>query len=208
MQTMRMYGYYTAFALRATETPIKGPRDLIETLIGILQIFSLVITEENEFTPTPEFLQFLETNLDWLASIDDDTCLYNFQNKSHVTEVKSLLTYPHTPLQRCIKYWDDLMDIAIIFRRLHDQLGTRVLNDLPRDEYQSLGKQFAAVNTLLAHILRSMPPADYDAMHENNRELYYELNKYILNPTRIDRMAHYYGINSIEYLDGIFGMDE
>ena len=211
MQTMPMYGYYTTFALRTTDTPAtnppsnktSGPRDIIETLIDILQIFSIIITEENEFTPTPEFVQFLDTHLTWLASIDDDMRLYEFRNKSHLTEVKSLLTYPHSPLQGCAKYWDELMDIAIIFQRTHDQLGTRVLNTLPRSEFYSLSKQCAAVNTRLAHILRSMPPADYQTMHENNRELYYNLNAVILNPERVDRFANLYGLEPSAYLDAI-----
>lgn len=206
MQAITMYGWETAFTLRGMNTPInntRGPRDTIETLIEILQIFNIIITEENEFRRTPEFAAFLERHLDWLASIDDDTRLFDFRNKSHLTEVKSLLTYPHTPLQRCINYCDEILDIAISFRRAHDQLGTRVLHNLPTNELLLLGQQFAAVNHRLAHILRSMPPADYATMKENNRQLYYELNKCVLHPDRIQNMADKFGIDFFDYLDAI-----
>lgn len=206
MQTITMYGWETAFTLRATDTPMNktcGPRDTIETLIEILQIFNVIITEENEFTRTPEFVAFLERHLGWLASMDDDMRLFDFRNKSHVTEVKSLLTYPHTPLQRCITYCDEMMEIEMMFRRVHDQVSTRVLHNLPSNEYQCFGKQFAAVNHRLAHILRSMPPTDYATMKENNRQLYYELNKCVMHPERIQNMADKFGIDFFDYIEAI-----
>jgi len=215
MQAFAMYGYYTTFALRSVpdlqlsrpNTPYNrkyGPRDIIETLVDILHTFSLVITEENEFTPTPEFHEFLERQLSWLGSIDEDTRLYNFQNKSHITELKSFLTYPHPQLHGCIERIDEITDIAIIFRDTYAQVGTRVLNTLPRDAYLSLHKEFAGVNSHLAYILRSMPPADYETMKENNRDLYRELNAYIMHPTRVDNMYNEYGLEyPWEYLDAI-----
>lgn len=205
MQTKTMYGYETAFALRSTDTPSKGPRDLIETLTEILQIFSMIITEAYEFTPTPEFVQFLEKYLVWLESIDDDTRLYDFRNKSHLTEIKSFLTYPHPQFEGCIQWMDELLDIAMLFQRTHDQLGARVINTLPRDKCNCLGKQFAAVNTRLSHILRDMPPADYATMKENNRQLYYELNKSVLKPQRIQNIADKFGIDFFDYLEAIYG---
>lgn len=213
-----MYGYYNTFELRAMQannTPSKtrsnnpsGPRDIIETLTEILHIFSVIITEENEFTPTPEFQAFLDSQLVWIASIDEDLRLYDFRNKSHITELKTFLTYPHPQFKGCIKYMDELMDIADTFRHAHDQHGARVLNTLPRNKYLSLQKQFAGISTRLGYILDRTPPADYATMHENNRQLYYELNKYILNPVRIEKMADHYGIEFIDYLDSIMGMDE
>lgn len=180
-----------------------GPRDTIETLTEILQTFRFFITEEYEYTPTPAFLGFLDSHLLWLASIDDDSRLYNFRNKYHLNELKTFLTYPHPQFDGCIKWWDELMDIAIDFRRFHDRLGTRVINTLPRDTYQDLDKQFAPIVSKLEFILERTPPADYQTMHENNRELYYNLNALILNPERVDRFANLYGLDSSAYLDAI-----
>ena len=214
MQTLDildMDGYYTTFALRGVEvnnTPYNrtyGPRDIIETLTEILQIFSVIISEEflYEFTPTPEFVQFLERHLAWLASMDDDMQLYEFRNKSHVTELKSFLTYPHPQLHGCIKNAHELTDIAKIFRLDHNQLGRRVLNTFSNNSI-SLHMQFAGVHSRLAYILKCMPPADYATMHENNRELYRELNAYIMHPKRIDNMYTKYGLDfPWEYLDAI-----
>ena len=209
-QPFAMYGYYTTFALRtmeqANDTPYNrtyGPRDVIETLTEILQIFRGVITEENEFTPTPEFRAFLERQLAWLESIDDDNRLYEFRNKSHVTELKTFLTYPHPQLHGCIKYADELVDIAQIFRLDHNQLGRRVLNTFSNRPI-SLHMQFAGVHSHLFYIMRCMLPADCETMKENNRELYRQLNAYIMHPKRIDRMYKNYELESPwEYLDAI-----
>lgn len=210
MQPFAMYGYYTTFELRGMEpnnTPYNrtyGPRDIIETLTEILQIFSVIITEENEFTPTTEFRAFLETHLAWLASIDDDKRLYNFRNKSHITEIKTFLTYPHPQLDGCFNWHDELIDIAIIFHDTHEQLGIRVLNTLPNNDCPSLHKQFAGVSARLAYIMKCMPPADYETMKENNRDLYRELNAYIMHPDRIDKMYTKYSLDyPWEYLDAI-----
>jgi hypothetical protein len=183
---------------------IPSGRDIIDTLIDVLHIFTIVITEDNGFTPTLEFIEFIDYHLDWLASIDDDTRLFDFTNKYNLTQVKALLTYPHTPLQGCYKYCDQIMDIAIIFRRAHEQLGTRCINTLPSNQFHSLATQFAAINSRLAYIFRSMPPADYDTMKENNRQLYYQLNKYVLHPVRIQHMADNFNIDFFDYLDTIF----
>lgn len=180
-----------------------GPRDTIETLTEILQIFRFFITEEYEYTPTPTFVGFLETHLLWLASIDDDLRLYDFRNKYHLTELTNFLKEPNPYFKGCIKWWDELMDIAIGFRKFHDRLGTHVINTLPRDKYHDLDKQFAPIVSKLEYILERTPPADYQTMHENNRELYYNLNAVILSPERVDRFANLYGLESSAYLDAI-----
>jgi hypothetical protein len=209
-QPFAMYGYYTTFALRTmdqeNDTPYNrtyGPRDVIETLTEILHIFSVVITEENEFTPTTEFRAFLERQLAWLASIDDDNRLYEFRNKSHLTELTTFLTYPHPQLNGCIKYADELTDIAKVFRFDHNQLGRRVLNTFSNNHI-SLHMQFAGVHSHLFYIMRCMLPADCETMKENNRDLYCELNAYIMHPDRIDKMYTKYGLDyPCEYLDAI-----
>lgn len=176
-------------------------RNIIQSLIEILETLRIVISEEHEYTPTQEFLEFVSSHLTWLETLDNDIRLYDFRNKSYITQLKVCFTYPHPQFEGCITWWDELLDIAIDFRRIHGQIATIPINTLT--EFKDLDKQLAPIVSKLDYILERIPPADYDTMHENNRKLYHELNTYILNPERVEKIACEYGMELIDYLDAI-----
>lgn len=180
----------------------EGPRDIIQSLTEILHTFCVLITEENEYKPTEEFLGFLDKHLRWLTSLDNDLQLYLFQNKANLTELTGFLKNPNACLKGCITYEDELWDIALGFRRFHSQFATLPINTLVND-YHALDKQFVSIVFELESILERTPPADYATMHENNRDLFYKLNAYILNPKRVKKMASQYGLEPYDYLDAI-----
>jgi len=176
-------------------------RDIIQSLKEILEALRMVIIEEHDYTPTEEFLTFVSSHLRWLETLDNDIRLYDFRNKSYITQIKSCFTYPHPQFKGCITWYDELLDIAIDFRRIHGEIATIPINTL--SEFKDLDKQLAPIVSKLDYILDRMPPADYETMHENNRELYYELNTYILNPERVEKIACKYGVDICGYLDAI-----
>lgn len=179
------------------------PRYTIEALTAILDTFTLLITEENGFTPTQEFLDFLNTHLLWLSSLVNDWGLYDFRNKSYLTQLKHFLTEPNSYFTGCITWWDQFMDIALGFQSIFLQRGARPINSLTFDRYHELNEQFADIVSDLNFVLDRIPSHDYETMHENNRLLYYELNKYILNPDRVEKMSSEYGLDTYDYLDAI-----
>lgn len=176
-------------------------RDIIQSLIEILETLRMVIIEEHEYTPTQEFLTFISNHLSWLETLENDIRLYDFRNKSYIMELKTCFTYPHPQFKGCITWWDELLDIAIDFRRIHGQISTIPINTLT--EFKDLDKQLAPIVSKLDYILERTPAADYETMHENNRELYYKINAYILEPNRVERFANLYGMEPSVYLDAI-----
>lgn len=99
---------------------------------------------------------------------------------------------------------DELIDIKLSFLSLFRVYAHRPLLRLLReDEFPELKDYFKHIRSELEYILERMPPCDYKSMHEKNRELYRELNAYILNPARAERVSAQYGIDICDYLDAI-----
>lgn len=160
-------------------------------LLDILETFRSTARFEH-------FRQFLSSHMSWISALQSDTDLYNPENREQLTILKNFLKYPEDNLQHFIELFDEYMDIKRSFRRY----------DNTDDNIHCMDEFFTDIVEDLEYILDRMLPADYDIIHENNRSLYYELNKYILKPERIEKMSRDYGINSIEYMDAIFGVEE
>ena len=160
-------------------------------LLDILETFRSTARFEH-------FRQFLTSHMRWISALQSDTDLYNPDNREQLTILKNFLKYPEDNLQHFIELFQEYMDIKRSFRRY----------DNTDDDMHCLDTFFGDIVTELEYILERMPPVDYETMKENNRQFYHDLNKYVLKPQRIEKMAHNYGIEFIDYLDAIFGMDE
>jgi hypothetical protein len=140
-----------------------------------------------------QFLRILDKHIGWLKQLDNDLQLFDFRNKANLNELTSFLKDPNPHFEGWVRhiYMDEHCDFRRGFLRFLVA------------EHRPLDKQFAPIVFELEYILESTPSGDYETMHENNRQLYYELNKYILNPQRIEKMATKFGLEFSAYLDAI-----
>lgn len=156
------------------------------TLLDILDTF-------RENARFEHFRKFLTSHVRWISALHSDTELYNPENREQLTILKNFLKYPEDNLLHFIELFQEYMDIKRSFRRY----------DNTYDDIHCMDEFFTNIVTDLEYILYRMPPTDYERMKEQNREFYHDLNKYILKPERIEKMAHDYGINFIDYMDAI-----
>jgi hypothetical protein len=140
----------------------------------------------------PYFRMFLTEQINWVSSLNSDADLYNPQNKEPLIKLKNFLKYPEAYLEQFIDLFKEYMEIKRTFAKYDDD-----------EEFGSIDDFFTEIVSELEMILYRMPPLDYETMKENNREFYHDLNKYILKPERIEKMACKYGIDFIDYLDAI-----
>lgn len=76
------------------------------------------------------------------------------------------------------------------------------LRDYPR--FLQFGDCVEQVNGILFELGKILYILfDYQEMKKNNEEFYWELNKYVLHPDRIERMASKYSMEFFDYLDAI-----
>lgn len=160
-------------------------------LLDILETFRSTARFEH-------FRKFLTSHMRWISALQSDTDLYNPENREQLTILKNFLKYPEDNLQHFIELFQEYMDIKRSFRRY----------DNADDDMHCMDTFFANIVSELEYILDRMPPTNYERMKENNRHLYYELNKYILKPERIEKMSATYNIEFIDYIDAIFGVEE
>jgi hypothetical protein len=142
----------------------------------------------------PDFREFINSHINWVSSLNSDAELYDPIKKESLRELKNFLKHPEAYLEDFIDLFEEYIDIIESFRssELDDVCPSMSINDL-----------FTEIVSELEMILYRIPPNDYETMKETNREFYHELNKYILNPERIKKMAGEYGIEFIDYLDAI-----
>jgi hypothetical protein len=146
-----------------------------------------------------EFYEFLTKHIEWLSNLmeesyDSDAKLYLPIYKHLLIELVNFLKYP----ERHIEYFDlvfsEYYDIVINCRRFDRNY------DGNEEEYHNMEDFFKSYVSKLDYISAN---TDYTIMKEQNRELYHDLNKYILKPERIDKIADKFGMNFCEYLDAI-----
>lgn len=175
-----------------SSTHVKG-RALVYGLLDILY------TMRGSCFLNEEFYEFLTKHITWLSCImtayyDTDSKLYLPIYKHLVVELANFLKYP----ERHIEYFDlvfsEYYDIVINCRRFDRN------DDGDEEEYHNMDDFFKSYVSKLDYILAN---TDYTIMKEQNRELYHDLNKYILKPERIEKMADKFGMNFCDYLDAI-----
>jgi hypothetical protein len=124
----------------------------------------------------PNFLEFLNSHINWISCLKKDADLYDPINKERMRELKNFLKYPEAHLEDFIDLFKEYMDIKRSFARYdHDH------------EVGCIDNFFTGIVSELEMILYRMLPNDYETMKEKNREFYCELNKYILHPKRIEK---------------------
>jgi hypothetical protein len=173
-------------------------RETILKLTEIFETFRNVISD-----PTQEFLEFLYKHVSWLETLDNDWCLYDSRNKSQLTEIKEFLTNPLPRFEACITWWDEILQIALTFQELYKELGVDPMVTYDGFKHIELNRVFVPIVSELDYIFMRTPSCDYETTHEKNREFYYEMNAYILNPARVEKMANKYGLDLCGYLDAI-----
>jgi len=147
-----------------------------------------------------EFINFLNEHIIWMLSLSYDVDMYNPQSKIHVMAICDFLKYPEEYMNEFIDYFSDYMRIKNSFKRV-------CIDDMPMNGYY-LYEYFTDIVSYLEYILQRTPPLNYGEMKENNRDFYNELNKYILHPKRIEKMATQFDIGFFDYLDVIMGSEE
>lgn len=171
-------------------------RALVYTLLDILCEMRPCVTGQNE-----EFYEFMTKHIVWLSSLmnasyNSDSLLYLPIHKHMVRTLRHYLKYPESyyGMGGFDIYMGDYINMKTSCWRFAG------IDD--KEEYYRIDMNhfFTKYVAKLEHVLAN---TDYTTLKEQNREFYHELNKYILKPERIEKMAHDYGINSIEYLDAI-----
>jgi len=160
-------------------------------LLDILETF-------RETARFEHFRQFLTSHMRWISALQSDADLYNPENREQLTILKNFLKYPEENMMHFIELFQEYMEIKRSFRRY----------DNTDDDIHCMDAFFTDVVAELEYILDRMPPTDYERMKENNRQFYHDLNKYILNPDRVEKMAAAHEIEFIDYMDAIFGVEE
>jgi len=176
-------------------------RDNIYSILDICRLY----------THNRQFKRILVSQLNWLGRISDAD-FYHPQNKERVTILKNFLEQPEEHIPHYVT--SNFVQInayiytkeALIAKSKKDP-AFRFANMQEVYAY-SMNDLFTEIVAELEFILTRVPPMDYEKMKENKRQFYQDLNKYILKPERIEKMAGEYRINCIEYLDAIFGNDE
>lgn len=159
---------------------------IINVLMDILETFRANARCE-------DFRKFLNSHIVWLSSITSDTELYHPSNKKPLVELKNFLEDPEEHLEDFIELFQEYMDIKYAFRHYHDN----------NDDWGTMDSFFTDIVSDLEYILYRMLPADYETMKEKNRQFYHEINKYVLKPERIEKMAQQFGIEFFDYMDAI-----
>lgn len=157
-------------------------------------IYSLGEVVHTLFTnaPTLKLWHWLGKHVSLIQSLKSDKDLYNPIYKEQLNELKNFLKHPEEHLEQFIETFREYMDIKYSFRRSYDY-----------DDYHTMDEFFIPIVSDLEYILERTGRRDYEAMHEENREFYHELNKVIFKPERIEKMAQKYGIEFFDYLDAI-----
>ena len=139
-----------------------------------------------------DFREFINSHINWISSLNSDAELYDPIKKESLRELKNFLKHPDSYLEDFIDLFEEYIDIV-------ESFGSSELDDA----CLTIDDLFTEIVSELEMILYRIPPNDYETMKEKNREFYHDLNKYILNPERIKKMAGEYGIEFIDYLDAI-----
>lgn len=169
-----------------------GQRRIIESLIELLELFTIfMITRHGRISN--ELDGFLQKHIVFIKSLDNDWGLYDPNNKSVLIELKDFLTNPTPHFKGCIDFWDELTDISYGFPSYYLDFASIPINRFTDKHYHELSEFFAPIASELDFILANIPPTNYEVMHENNRDLYRELNAYIFNPVRIENIYNHYG---------------
>lgn len=137
-----------------------------------------------------EFQRFIYLHINWISSLNYDVELYNSRNKEKILVLRDFLRYPEEHLEDFIDYFRDYIIIKASFK-----------NFKTKDGIQSMNEYFTEIVSELDYILERMPPSNYDDMKEKNKNFYQDLNKYIMNPKRIEKMALQFHIDFFDYLD-------
>lgn len=202
--------------METTSTLDAGQRRTVESLSELFELFTIFMITRYERL-SAELDNFFQEQIIWLKSLDSDLGLYDPKNKKSLLALKDFLANPDPYFHECIDNWDEIMDITIGFHKYYREFASLPINrftdkvsmtiggnTIMVDNYHDLPEFFAPMCAKIDAILMEIPPTNYETMHENNRDLYRELNAYIMNPARIDNMCAKYGIESQwEYLDAI-----
>jgi len=169
---------------------VKG-RALVYGLLDILTTMRFSITSLNE-----EFHKFLTKHIKWLSyvmeeSYDSDAKLYLPIHKHLVVELTNFLKDPDGHFEYFDLVFNEYYDIIINCRRF------RGIDD---EVYHNMDDFFKNYVSKLNYILAN---TDYTIMKEKNREFYHDLNKYILDPERIHKIADKFSMSFCDYLDAI-----
>lgn len=170
----------------STDDNTIGPCDTIYSLGDVVHtLFAKAHTLELWFC--------LGRHDDLIQSLKSDKELYNPIYKEQLNELKDFLKNPDEHFDLFIQVFREYWDINNSFCRSH-------CDDC---DYHTMQDFLIPIVSDLEYILERVPRHDYETMHEENKEFYHELNKYICKPERIERIAGQYGIEFFDYLDAI-----
>lgn len=166
----------------------------VEGNMTVLWLLNIFVTMRNE--TTGDFLEFLNTHIEWLsalelASYDSDEKLYSPIIKHLVRALRDFLKHPEEHLEAFNMVFDEYYSVKLSCRRF---------SNIEDDNYHSMDEYFTTIVADLDYILAN---TDYKTMKEDNRIFYQELNKHVLNPKRIQKMAGQFDIDFCEYVDAI-----
>ena len=147
----------------------------------------------HENTENTDFRSFLYFYVNWLRSLQNDRELYNPIYRQNIYDLKEFLKDPECYFEEFLELYREYMILKYAFKWYPNWTGP----------YQPMSTFFEPIVSELEYIWYRTPCRCYLTMHETNRELYRELNAYILHPERLERISGEYGLECPDYLDAI-----